>query len=71
MRTLSTPSSVATGRIVYRTPAGTERTWDIQCHAIRDSPKTLRRHLERWRPKAIFVRAEIITEYPVPGGNHA
>ena len=49
---------IATGVITYR-ENGQEKQWSIGCMAW-ETPKHLKNHLATWKPKAEFVRGEII-----------
>lgn len=37
---------------------GRKRRWTIGCYLPRDTPDTLRAHLARWMPGAIFLECE-------------
>jgi hypothetical protein len=37
-----------------------EREWGIGCDAVADTDDTLRAHLARWRPGAVFLGAKIV-----------
>ena len=54
------PSKFATGKITY-VEGGMRHTWSIGCMA-HETQDDLKKHLEKWRPGAIFVDAVIIPD---------
>lgn len=61
-KTLMQPKkrAMARGKITY-TEDGKKKQWSIGCLAS-ETPEHLKKHLAKWKPKAQFVRGEIIPD---------